>query len=220
MRRACDIFFALSALILLSPFLFAIGIALLLASPSRPFYRGVRIGRFGKPFRMWKFRTMVPGAARFGSITAKNDGRVTPIGRFLRRTKLDELPQLFNLLKGDMTLIGPRPEAPDVVALYTAEQSLVLTVKPGLTGISQIRISDESESIPPHVNPTEYYVEHIMGPKNRADLDYLRSRSSLTRSLKQDARILIATFRLVGRSLTRTDSEGRLAAEARPESAR
>ena len=119
MRRIVDIVVASVALAVLSPLLAAIMLAVFISSPGNPFYGGRRAGKDGRNFRMWKFRTMVHGAAKMGPITGKNDPRVTPLGRLLRKTKLDELPQFFNLLLGDMTLVGPRPESPEIVALYT-----------------------------------------------------------------------------------------------------
>jgi len=139
---------------------------------------------------------MAPGADRGSSITGKQDARVTPFGRVLRRTKLDELPQLLNLLTGDMTLVGPRPEAPDVVAQYTPEQRSVLIVKPGVTGISQISAIDESDTIPDGVDPREYYIEHILDRKVAADLAYLA-----TRTVRSDARLILGTAGLVWRAL-------------------
>src|SRR6202158_4526312 len=112
MRRLVDIIVALLALVILSPLLAVIALAVFIASPGNPFYGGWRAGRDGRKFRMWKFRSMVNGAAKLGPVTGKKDPRVTPVGRILRKTKLDELPQFFNLLLGDMTLVGPRPESP------------------------------------------------------------------------------------------------------------
>ena len=135
MRRLLDIVFAAAVLVLLSPLLLAIALIVALSSPGPAFYPGWRAGKDGKKFRMWKFRTMVTGAEKLGpSITGRNDSRITPIGRFLRKTKLDELPQFINVLLGDMTLVGPRPEAPDIVALYTPGQRAVLAVEAGRHG--------------------------------------------------------------------------------------
>jgi len=134
MRRFVDIIVASMALAALSPLLVVITIAVFISSPGNPFYGGWRAGKDGRNFKMWKFRTMIDGAAKISPITGKNDPRVTPLGRLLRKTKLDELPQFFNLLLGDMTLVGPRPESPEIVALYTPSQRVVLAVKPGVTG--------------------------------------------------------------------------------------
>jgi lipopolysaccharide/colanic/teichoic acid biosynthesis glycosyltransferase len=198
MRRFVDIVAASLALVALSPLLVVIMLAVFISSPGNPFYGGWRAGREGRIFRMWKFRTMIAGAAKMGPITGKNDPRVTPLGRILRKTKLDELPQFFNLLLGDMTLVGPRPESPDIVALYTPSQRAVLAVKPGVTGKVQLDSDDESETIPEGVQAYDYYLTHLMAHKLRMDLDYLRGRTVFT-----DAKIVLATAGLVFRALAR-----------------
>src|ERR1700747_2092324 len=140
MKRAIDILIACLVLPLISPLLVPISLAIVLESPGGPFYGGWRIGRGGGRFRMWKFRTMVKNADRTGgSITTRNDSRITKVGAFLRKTKLDELPQFFNLLLGDLTLIGPRPEDPGIVEKYTPQQRQILQVKPGITGPTQLK---------------------------------------------------------------------------------
>jgi lipopolysaccharide/colanic/teichoic acid biosynthesis glycosyltransferase len=198
MRRLVDIIVAVAALVALCPLLAAIMLAVYISSPGNPFYGGWRAGQQGRTFRMWKFRTMIHGAAKMGPITGKNDSRVTPVGRVLRKAKLDELPQFFNLLLGDMTLVGPRPESPEIVALYTPSQRAVLAVKPGVTGKVQLDSDDESETIPEGVQPLEYYLNHLMEPKLRMDLDYLSARSAVT-----DAKIVMATAGLVFRAVAR-----------------
>jgi lipopolysaccharide/colanic/teichoic acid biosynthesis glycosyltransferase len=198
MRRIVDIVVASVALAVLSPLLAAIMLAVFISSPGNPFYGGRRAGKDGRNFRMWKFRTMVHGAAKMGPITGKNDPRVTPLGRLLRKTKLDELPQFFNLLLGDMTLVGPRPESPEIVALYTPSQRVVLAVKPGLTGKVQLDSGDESENIPEGVQPYDYYLTHLMDRKLRMDLDYLRGRTVFT-----DVKIVLATAGLIFRAVAR-----------------
>src|SRR5213082_2151437 len=157
----------------MSPVLILIAIAVVMDSRGNPLYGGVRTGLNGRIFRMWKFRTMVVNADRQGSITSKNDSRVTRLGRLLRKTKLDELPQFINVLAGDMTLVGPRPEAPDIVSLYTNDQRAVLSVQPGVTGRVQLDAGDESENIPEEVSARDYYVQHLLNSKLRRDLDYL-----------------------------------------------
>jgi lipopolysaccharide/colanic/teichoic acid biosynthesis glycosyltransferase len=189
MRSFIESVVALIALVILSPLLLIVSLAIALGSPGSPFYLAPRIGKGGKPFRMLKFRTMIRGAASRGpSITGRNDPRITRLGAILRMTKLDELPQFFNVLTGDMSLVGPRPEAPDMVALYTAEQRSVLSVKPGITGPSQLASGEESESIPENVKADEYYARHIMESKLQFDLDYIDQRSVLN-----DMRILFKT---------------------------
>jgi len=198
MRRLVDIVDALMALAALSPLLAVIMLAVFISSPGNPFYGGWRAGKDGRKFRMWKFRTMINGAARMGPITGKNDPRVTPLGRILRKTKLDELPQFINLLLGDMTLVGPRPESPEIVALYTPSQRVVLAVKPGVTGKVQLNSDDESETIPEDVQPYDYYLTHLMDRKLRMDLDYLRRRTVFT-----DVKIVLTTAGLVFRAFAR-----------------
>ncbi len=196
MRRVIDIVAAAMILAVLSPLLFVIAVAVVLDSRGGPFFRGKRAGKGGRIFRMWKFRTMSNGAAMGGPITGNNDARVTRIGRVLRKTKLDELPQFINVLNGDMTLVGPRPESPEIVARYTPEQRAVLAVKPGVTGRVQLEVGEESESIPEGVDPHEYYLKHLMEPKLRLDLDYLGVRTPLS-----DARIVLQTAAFVLRAL-------------------
>jgi lipopolysaccharide/colanic/teichoic acid biosynthesis glycosyltransferase len=198
MRRFVDIAAASLALAVLSPLLLAIMLAVFISSPGNPFYGGRRAGQDGRIFRMWKFRTMVKDAAKMGPITGKNDPRVTPLGRLLRKTKLDELPQFFNLLVGDMTLVGPRPESPEIVALYTPSQRVVLAVKPGVTGKVQLDSDDESETIPEGVPAYEYYLTYLMDRKLRMDLDYLRGRTVFT-----DVKIVLATAGLMFRAFAR-----------------
>jgi lipopolysaccharide/colanic/teichoic acid biosynthesis glycosyltransferase len=198
MRRFVDIVVALLALATLSPLLVAIMLAVFISSPGNPFYGGWRAGKDGRNFRMWKFRTMIDGAAKLGPITGKSDPRVTPLGRILRKTKLDETPQFFNLLLGDMTLVGPRPESPEIVALYTPNQRAVLAVKPGVTGKVQLDSDDESETIPGGADPYGYYLTHLMDRKLRMDLDYLRGRTVFT-----DVKIVLATAGLMFRAFAR-----------------
>ena len=148
MKRAFDLVFATIAFVLLSP-LFCFGSLLAkLQSKGPVFYKAKRVGKDAVPFEMYKFRTMVINADTLGgSLTTYRDTRITPIGRFLRWTKLDELPNLINVIKGEMSLIGPRPEAPDYVKYYTVGQKQVLQVKPGMTGPSQLANRDEEEKL-------------------------------------------------------------------------
>jgi lipopolysaccharide/colanic/teichoic acid biosynthesis glycosyltransferase len=197
LRRIADIIAALLVLSLLAPLLVLIAVAIIFLAPGNPFYRSWRIGRGGKRFRMWKFRTMVPNAARIGPlITVKNDSRITAFGRLLRKTKVDEVPQFLNVLLGDMTLVGPRPEVPEIVDLYDVQQRAVLSVKPGITGPVQLRWADESEAIPEGDRGIRYYLDHLMDCKIRVDLEYLRARTSLT-----DAQVLWDTAALFLRRL-------------------
>jgi lipopolysaccharide/colanic/teichoic acid biosynthesis glycosyltransferase len=197
-RRFLECLVALIMLVLASPLLLVIAIAIVVVSPGNPFYMATRVGKNGKPFRMFKFRTMKPDASKLGPvITSKRDPRIILIGHFLRRTKLDEFPQFINVLLGDMALVGPRPEVPEIVALYGPAQAEVLCVKPGITGKVQLE-GEESDSIPEAERAKEYYVKHIMERKLRSDLAYIHSRSLLG-----DARIVAATALYLLRSLLR-----------------
>lgn len=196
-RRAIDIVFAVAALTLLSPLMAAIALAICVDSPGGPLYRAWRAGRQGSPFRMWKFRTMVRGADRVGPpITGPRDARITRLGRFLRRAKLDELPQFVNLFSGDMTLVGPRPEALEIVARYSESECGVLDVKPGITGCVQLDAHREADSIPDSEPPADYYVNQLMHQKLSRDLEYLRTRTAWS-----DTRIVLGTAALMLRSL-------------------
>lgn len=199
MRRLIDILLSAAVLLLASPVLLLLALAVKASSRGPAFYGGLRAGQHGRIFRMWKLRTMVTGADRSGSITGHQDARVTPLGRFLRKSKLDELPQFVNVLAGDMTLVGPRPEAPDIVALYMPAQRAVLSVKPGVTGRVQLESGEECETIPPNASPRDYYVRYLMDGKVRRDLEYLQGRSPLS-----DAQILLRTASLMFRHLIRS----------------
>ena len=197
-RRLADLLAAVVALPLLAPVFLLVALAVRLDSRGNPFYGGRRVGKDGRVFRMWKFRTMVANADRIGpGITGKQDARVTRVGAFLRTTKLDELPQLINLLTGDLTLVGPRAEVPDIVARYTPAQREILTVKPGITGPGQIYYTtDQADAIPEGVAADDYYVEHLLDPKLAIDLAYIRHRT-----ISSDVKILAETAGLVMRSL-------------------
>ena len=190
---------ALVVVIMISPLLFLIALAVFIASPGNPFYRANRIGKDGRPFGMWKFRTMVKNASVLGPpITGHNDPRVLKIGGFLRRAKLDELPQFFNVLLGNMSLVGPRPEAPEFVELYTPQQRQVLAFKPGITGKVQLQSGEESQNLPTGAEAEAYYVRHLMAGKLSSDIAYMQNRTALS-----DLRILFSTAGYVFRSIAR-----------------
>ena len=177
-KRAFDISFSLIGLIILSPVFFICAILAKLQSPGPTFYRAKRVGRYGEMFLMYKFRTMVVNAEFTGtSLTTYKDPRITKIGNFLRRTKLDELPQLLNVLKGDMSVIGPRPEAPVYVEYYTEEQRYVLLVRPGITGPAQLENRNEELKLKGQSNPEQYYITQLLPEKLSIDLDYIENRS-------------------------------------------
>ncbi|MDE3197827.1 MAG: sugar transferase [Acidobacteriota bacterium] len=197
-RRFTDIAVSAIALLLLCPLFVLIAAAIKLDSRGPVFYRGERAGVGGRRFRMWKFRTMRVGSDTAGSITGRGDSRVTPLGRLLRRTKLDELPQVINVLMGDMTLVGPRPESPDIVEIYDPAQKRVLDVKPGVTGWVQLTVEEESDTFPEGVDPRAYYIEHVMDRKIQLDLRYQGVRSMWT-----DTWIVIRTAGRVARTVIR-----------------
>jgi lipopolysaccharide/colanic/teichoic acid biosynthesis glycosyltransferase len=174
-KHTVDFALALIGVICVLPVIALVAIVIKLDSPGPVFFRQQRVGRDGKLFEIFKFRTMVQGAYRMGSrLTVKRDPRITRVGRLLRWSKMDELPQLFNVLRGEMSLIGPRPEDPHFVEFYTPEQRRVLLVRPGIVGPSQIQGRDEIEDYPEGLSDTErYYVEHILPPKLQRDLDYV-----------------------------------------------
>ena len=188
LKRTFDLIVSLVTLIVLSPLFAVIAALVKLDSPGPAFYRAERIGRGGRPFRMYKFRTMVVGADRAGpAITCRDDPRITRLGRLLRRTKLDELPQLLNVLRGEMSLVGPRPEAPRYVALYSPQQREVLKARPGITGLAQLAYIHEEELLNP-ANLDRDYVRVLLPRKLALDLEYVNGRSFLL-----DLKILLWT---------------------------
>ncbi|HYD47828.1 MAG TPA: sugar transferase, partial [Terriglobales bacterium] len=176
-KRAVDFLLAFAGVLFLLPLLGLIALLIKLDSPGPVFFRQKRAGRDGKLFEIFKFRTMVDGAYLMGSrLTVKRDPRITRLGRLLRWSKLDELPQLFNVLIGDMSLIGPRPEDPYFVQFYSARQRAALSVRPGIVGPSQIVGRDETEEYPEGLRDTErYYLDHILPPKLERDLAYVQN---------------------------------------------
>jgi len=192
-KRLFDVAGAAIGIVVCAPLLAAAAIAVKLQDGGPILYRGERVGLGGKPFRMLKFRTMVPDAERSGaSSTADDDPRITRVGRWLRRAKLDELPQLVNVLAGHMSFVGPRPQVPWAVALYTEEQKPLLSVRPGMTDYASIRFSNEGELLQGSVDPDGEYLRTIAPEKIRLGLQYVEHHSLLT-----DLRILLATARVV-----------------------
>jgi lipopolysaccharide/colanic/teichoic acid biosynthesis glycosyltransferase len=177
-KRAFDLFFSLIGILLLSPLLLLGGILAKLQSKGPMFYKAKRVGKGGTLFEMYKFRTMVVNADNIGgSLTTYRDTRVTRIGRFLRWTKLDELPNLINVIKGEMSLTGPRPEAPVYVKHYTETQRQVLQVRPGMTGPSQLANRDEEEKLKGQPDAEHYYITELMPKKLDLDLHYVATQS-------------------------------------------
>lgn len=187
MKRALDLVAALALLVLLSPVLAVALVAVRLSLPGPALYRARRVGKDGREFDMFKLRTMSAGHGP--RITAAGDPRITRVGRILRDARLDELPQLWNVLTGDMSLVGPRPEDPAIVARYSAEERAVLSVRPGVTGAAQLMFRHEERMLPAD-DPETAYVRDILPAKLRVDLQYVRSRS-----LWGDVGILARTLR-------------------------
>lgn len=190
-RRVVDVVVAVTALLALGPALLAIGLVVRMTSPGKALYLQERVGRGGRSFRLLKFRTMVDGADRAGAlVSGSHDPRVTPVGALLRASHLDELPQLLNVVRGDMTLIGPRPEVSRYVACYGPGERVVLDVRPGLTGPGQLHFAAEQAGALDAVSdPEEYYVTRQLHPKLALDLEYLRHRT-----LARDVTLLLRTL--------------------------
>lgn len=176
--RTLDITFSFMGIVLLSPVFVVVVVLVKSGSAGPAFYKQTRIGKNGEPFRLYKFRTMRIGADQKGLLTiGGNDKRVTPIGLFLRKYKLDELPQLWNVLTGDMSLVGPRPEVEKYVNLYDQEQRKVLAVRPGITDMASIVYRNENELLAQSANPEQYYVSVIMPAKIRLNQHYISNQS-------------------------------------------
>ena len=173
-KRIFDFLVSLIGIIILSPIFVIVSIAIKLDSRGEVLFLQKRVGRYGKEFNIYKFRTMVTNAEKIGKqITVGKDSRITRVGAFLRKFKIDELPQLFNVLKGDMSLVGPRPEVPKYVALYNEEQRHVLDVRPGITDMASLRYKDENDILGKVDNPEEYYINIIMRDKLNLNLEYI-----------------------------------------------
>jgi lipopolysaccharide/colanic/teichoic acid biosynthesis glycosyltransferase len=194
-KRVFDLALGSIGLVCASPVMLLIAVAIKLDSHGPVIYRGVRIGKGARPFFMYKFRTMVVGADRMGTATAHRDPRITRLGALLRRVKLDEFPQIINVLKGEMSLVGPRPEVEEHIVVYHEEERLILAVTPGITDYSSIRFANLSELLGSE-NPNRVFIEKYRAEKNRLRLEYVRRRSFWT-----DLKILFGTARrlLVGR---------------------
>jgi lipopolysaccharide/colanic/teichoic acid biosynthesis glycosyltransferase len=195
LKRVFDFVLALVAIVLLSPILLLIIILIKRDSEGPAIYKGVRVGKGGKLFKMMKFRTMVMNADKIGgSSTPDDDPRLTGIGKFLRKHKLDELPQLFNVLFGDMSFVGPRPQVQWAVDLYTPEEKLVLTVPPGITDYASVRFPNEGEILKGSTDPDKDYMEKIHPEKMRLSIEYINSRS-----LWVDLKVIFQTLAAITR---------------------
>lgn len=181
LKRAMDIVLSAGGIAVLSPVLLLIALAIVIDSRGGVFYRQVRVGRNGREFRIFKFRTMVSDADKRGLlITVGADSRITRVGKILRKTKLDELAQLFNVLKGDMSFVGPRPEVPRYVAMYTPAQRNVLLVRPGITDYASVAYRDENDLLAGADDPERVYIEEIMPAKLELNRQYLSQIGVLT----------------------------------------
>jgi lipopolysaccharide/colanic/teichoic acid biosynthesis glycosyltransferase len=172
-KRLFDIVASAIGLLVLWPVFLVIAALIKLEDAGPVFYRQERIGYKGRPFKIWKFRSMVINADKLGiPLTVGRDPRITRVGYWLRKFKLDELPQLLNVLLGEMSLVGPRPEVPQYVALYTPEQRKVLDLVPGITDPASIKFANEAELLAEASDPEKFYIEHIMPTKIRLNMEY------------------------------------------------
>lgn len=188
LKRALDLAVSAIAIFLLSPVFVVVALLIRLDSKGPAFYRGTRIGQHGIPFRMWKFRTMHINSEKRGITTGQNDPRVTRIGKLLREHKIDELPQLVNVLKGEMSLVGPRPDFEEHTSAYRGDEKLILTVRPGITDYASLRFHNLAELIGSE-DPHRVYLEKFRAEKTRLRLAYVKRRS-----LGEDLRILFRTL--------------------------
>ena len=193
MKRVFDVMASGLGLLLLSPLFLIMAIWIKADSPGPVFYRQTRVGRGNRDFRLFKFRSMKVGADKKGLITVGGrDPRVTRSGYYIRKYKLDELPQLINVFKGDMSLVGPRPEVRKYVDLYTPEQLHVLDVRPGITDLASIRYRNENELLAQACDPEQYYREVVMQDKLRINSEYMADRSFF-----KDIKIIFLTFKAI-----------------------
>lgn len=197
-KRTID--FAVSAigLVLLAPAFIVVAALIRLDSPGPAFFRQERLGRHGRRFRIFKFRSMVADAHRHGGpLTVGGDVRVTDVGRFLRRHKIDELPQLINVLRGEMSMVGPRPEVPEYATLFPEEFERILEVRPGITHRATLLFRNEEEILAAAADPFGAYVESIMPVKMKLYMD-----STATQNVMDDVRTIVDTVFRVGETLT------------------
>ncbi len=177
-KRVFDVVVGVALLLFFSPLFLLIAAGILCTSRGAVFYKQVRVGRGDQMFLVWKFRTMYSDADRCGPlITSSDDSRITPIGKYLRNLKMDELPQLWNVVRGDMSLVGPRPQVPRFVDAFPSEQrAIIMTVRPGITGPTQLEFRDEEKMLKGQPNREGYYIEHLLPTKCQMDVNYVRER--------------------------------------------
>ncbi len=189
-KRLFDILFSLVALILLLPVFVIIAIAIIIDDGFPVFYLQERIGKNFRSFKLFKFRTMYKNADKMGYLTiGSKDPRVTKVGYYLRKYKLDELPQFINVLIGDMSIVGPRPEVKKYVDLYNEQQKKVLSIKPGITDYASIKYINENEILAHSENPEKTYIQEVMPEKLKINLEYIEKQNVL-----EDIKIILKTF--------------------------
>lgn len=195
MTRIFDILFATLGLVILSPLLIFVYVAIVLESRGGGFYRQERTGRYGKPFRLIKFRSMYVNADKHGLITVGgHDNRITRVGYYIRKYKIDELPQLINVVKGDMSIVGPRPEVKKYTDLYTEVQRKILDIRPGITDYASIKYVDENEILGTSDNPERTYIEQIMPDKIKLNMIYISQNG-----IKEYFKIIFLTLTNIAR---------------------
>lgn len=191
MKRPFDILISLIILFFFLPFGIMISVAVALTTRGGVFYIQQRIGKNGRPFKMLKFRTMRKDADKAGKLTVgMKDPRITSVGRFLRKTKLDEFPQFLNVLSGSMSIVGPRPEVDEYVKLYNDEQRRILSVRPGITDFASLEYFRENELLGNAADPQKVYIEEIMPAKIKLNIKYIENQG-----LSTDLKIMWRTFR-------------------------
>ena len=189
-KRIFDIFISLFALIILFPVFILLSVAIVIESKGGVFYRQIRIGKNGREFQLIKFRSMFIDADKKGLLTVGGrDNRITKVGYFIRKYKLDELPQLLNVLRGDMSLVGPRPEVKKYVDLYTPSQRKVLSVRPGITDPASLKFRNENDLLAKADNPEEFYIKKIMPEKLNISIDYIQKQNFFS-----DLKVIFNTF--------------------------
>ena len=191
-KRVFDVISSLVALAIFSPIFIFISVWILIDSPGGVFYKQIRVGKNRKEFGLLKFRSMRPDSDRSGQLTIGNDSRVTKVGKFIRKFKLDEVPQLINILKGEMSVVGPRPEVPKYVNLYINEQLHVLDVLPGLTDYASIEYLDEQKVLGASDDPEETYIKEVMPAKLALNLKYIQDRNFWL-----DIKLILKTISLI-----------------------
>lgn len=190
LKRVFDIFFSIFALLIFLPFGLLLALIISMESRGGVFYRQERIGQFGKPFKLLKFRSMRTGADKNGLLTVgMNDSRITKSGLFIRKYKLDEMPQFINVLMGAMSIVGPRPEVKKYVDLYTEEQRQILNVKPGITDYASLEYFKENEILGKATNPEEAYIHEVMPHKIQLNQKYLNNPT-----IANDLKIILLTI--------------------------